>query len=404
MIDKVQDDCTGCGACYSICPVDAISMVSDAEGFLQPSIDTSICTQCGLCAKKCPALGELEILNSRDPQVFAAWCKDEGQRINSSSGGVFSELAKQVLNKGGHVVGARYNSDYTVEHVCISNTEELHLLRQSKYLQSEIGHIFRDIKRLLKTNAPVLFCGTPCQAAGLLSYLGKVYKNLTVCDFVCHGVPSPMVYKMYLADLEIEYQAPVESIQFRNKNSGWKKFCTFIVFENGKTYQRDLYQDTYMYGFLKNLYLRPCCYKCKFKKIPRVADITLGDFWGIGDTRPHIDQDKGTSLVFINTSKGREDFAAASKGLISEECTLDEAINGNPCILTSVAKPKKRQQFFQRLRRAKSFFEVIRKYQNPGKVSSRIKKKIGPNSKPTPILKIKVEQQHEYWNNNISVE
>jgi len=377
MIDKVKEECTGCNACYSACPVDAIRMEEDGEGFLRPVIDMETCTRCELCEKVCPALVPCRILDTRPPQVFAAWTRDEELRIDSTSGGLFTELAREVLDRGGHVVGARYKPDHTVEHTCISEVKDLPLLRQSKYLQSEMGHTDREVKGLLETGDPVLFCGTPCQAAGLLSYLGKEHDNLTICDFICRGVPSPKVYKMYLADLQKQYGAPVETIQFKNKNIGWNQFCTFIRFGNGKTYQKDRYQDSYMFGYLmRNLYLRPCCYECKFKEIPRVSDISLGDFWGVGRTRPHLDQNKGTSVVLLNTAKGRALFAAAQQRLVSEECTLEEALSGNLHILRSAERPKDRRRFFAKLLRTGSFLKVMRTYQRAGvvrKVVGRIR-------------------------------
>lgn len=375
MIDKVKETCTGCNACYSICPVDAIRMEPDAEGFLRPVIDWEICTRCNRCEEVCPVLDLRRMLNTHPPQVFAAWTRDEELRINSTSGGIFSELAKEILARGGYVAGARYKPDHTVEHAVISDVRDLPSLRQSKYLQSEMGHTFREVEKRLKTGAPVLFCGTPCHASGLLRYLDREYENLIVCDFICRGVTSPMVYKMYLADLEKEYGAPVETIQFKNKNVGWNQFCTFIKFKNGKTYLKDRYQDTYMYGYLfPSLYLRPCCYECKFKDIPRVADISLGDFWGIGNTRPHLDANKGTSVIFLNTSKGRKLFSSVKKPLICEECTFEEALAGNQHILHSAAEPIDRSRFFAKLRRTGSFLEVMQDYQKKNNSTPGMKK------------------------------
>lgn len=375
MIDKVKDECTGCNACYSSCPVAAITMASDCEGFLRPVIDMEICTLCELCEKACPVLSPCRILNTKKPLIYAAWSRDDELRLNSTSGGVFSELAKLILENNGHVVGARYKTDHTVEHFCINKEKDLPLLRQSKYLQSEMGHTYRDIEGLLKTGDSVLFCGTPCQAAGLLCYLDREYENLTVCDFICRGVASPMVYKMYLADLEKEFGAPVETIQFKNKNVGWNQFCTFIRFTNGMTYQKDRNQDAYMYGYLRsNFYLRPCCFKCKFKETIRISDISLGDFWGIAKTRPHLDQNKGTSVVFTNTIKGADLFTAAQYRLVFEECTFEEAIDGNTHILHSADKPKYRNKFYLELRQSGSFIKVMQKYQNNCNSVSRFRK------------------------------
>ena len=367
MIDKVKDECTGCNACYSKCPVAAIRMQPDREGFLRPVIDMEICIRCEQCEAVCPALVPCKILPTRPPRVFAAWTRNEELRINSTSGGVFSELANHILENGGHVVAARYKPDHSVEHVRIDESKDLPLLRQSKYVQSEMGHTDREIKALLETGDPVLFCGAPCQAAGLLSYLGRAPENLTVCDFICCGVTSPLVYQMYLADLEKQHGAEIETVHFKNKNVGWNQFCTFIRFKNGKTYQKDREQDPYMYGYLtSNLYHRPCCYACKFKEVPGISDISLGDFWGIGRTRPHLDQNKGTSLVLLNTEKGARLFAAIQNRLVAEECRLDEALGGNPRIYKSVAKPENRGSFFDRLLSSGSFLDTMRKFRKSG--------------------------------------
>jgi len=374
MIDKVQDKCTACGACYSICPVNSIHMNPDDEGFLRPVIDMHTCTECNLCEKVCPVLGSRVSLNTDSPMVFAAWSHNNKIRMNSTSGGVFSELAQQIISNGGHVVGARYKSDFTVEHVFISNMNELKNIRQSKYVQSDMQHICRDIKTLLTTGNSVLFCGTPCQASGLLCYLGRTHENLYVCDFICRGVTSPMVYKMYLEDLEKKFCSPIETIQFKNKNIGWNQFCTLINFKNGVSYQKDRYQDSYMYGYLNlNLYLRRCCYECDFKGLPRSADISLGDFWGIGKTRPHLDANKGTSLVMLNTEKGRELFLSCGKNLVTEECTIKEALAGNSAILQSAPKSKYRKEFFIKLRKSKSFIMLIDTYRNKRNSTARIR-------------------------------
>lgn len=363
MIDKVTNDCTGCNACYSACPVNAIKMEPDAEGFERPVIDWNICTRCNICEEVCPALTPYTNVNAGEPRVVAAWTKDAALRLNSTSGGVFSELAKKVIAGGGVVAGAKYTEDHAVEHCVINKEQDLPLLRQSKYLQSEMQHTYRVIEARLNAGFSVLFCGTPCHAAGLQMYLGKEYDNLIVCDFICRGVISPMVYKMYLRDLEMEYGATVDTIQFKNKSVGWNQFCTYIRFENGATYCKNRYDDSYMRGYLfYNLYLRPCCYECKFKMIPRIADISLGDFWGIGNMRPHLDENKGTSVVLLNTQKGRSLFEVVKERLISEECTFAEALAGNQHILHSAKRPESRERFFIELKREASFLRVMKFY------------------------------------------
>lgn len=364
MIDKVKSECTGCNACYSKCPVDAIRMEPDVEGFLRPVIDWHICTKCNLCEKVCPVLVPCKVLDTHPPKVFAAWSKDENLRISSTSGGVFSELAKKVLADGGYVFGARYRSDFTVEHHGIDDLSDLPLLRQSKYMQSEMGHTFREVEKQLGTGAPVLFCGTPCHAAGLLSYLGKAYENLTVCDFICRGVTSAAVFEAYLSDLEKQHESSVKTLQFKNKEIGWNQFCTRIEFEDGQVYLKDRNGDAYMRGYLKhNLYVRPSCYDCKFKEIPRVSDISLADFWGIGNTRPHLDDNKGTSMVMLNTGTAESLFAECRRFLEAEHCALEEAVAGNGCIFTNIAPPVVDRRFFFKHLPVDGFALALKKYE-----------------------------------------
>ena len=362
MIDKVKEACTGCNACYSVCPVDAIQMLPDEEGFLRPVIDYDRCTECNACERVCPALVPCKVLQTTSPKVIAAWSKDEELRINSTSGGIFSELAKKILQQGGFVFGARYRNDFTVEHVWIDSIDDLRLLRQSKYMQSDMGHIFREVKRLLKTDRPVLFCGSPCHAAGLLNFFKKAPENLIVCDYICRGTMSPMVFKGYLSDLEKEYDSGVKKIQFKNKDIGWNQFCTRIDFENGEVYLKDRFADDYMRGYLRyNLYIRPSCYQCKFKGLPRVSDISLGDFWGISKTRPHLDENKGTSIIMLNTRKGIDFFESCSNAFETEVCSINEAVSGNACIHDNIPHPVARNYFFNHFKKH-GFQKSIQKY------------------------------------------
>jgi len=197
----------------------------------------------------------------------------------------------------------------------------------------------------------VLFCGTPCQNAGLFRFLGKDYERLVLCDFICRGVNSPMVYESYLKMLEGRYGSRIEVVKFKDKTYGWNNFSTLVRFTNGRRYLEDRFSDPYMIGYLRhNAYLRPSCYDCKFKIVPHLADITLGDFWGIAKTRPHLDEDKGTSIIMINSEKGREVFERIKPGIQWEECTLREVSDGNQCLTQSVAKSDQRDEFFAELR------------------------------------------------------
>lgn len=369
-IEHVADACTGCHACSLVCPVNAISMREDPEGFIRPVIDKKACTQCSICVDVCPAVEYDNILDTDTPEVYAAWSLNEETRTMSTSGGVFSELAGEILRKGGVVAGARYRENFTAEHVIVDRVEDLPQIRQSKYFESSLGDIFQKIKSYLDTAVPVLFCGTPCQAAGLLNYLKEPNEHLVVCDFICRGIPSPMVFKAYVKDLEEHYRSKAQRVQFKNKNIGWNQFCTFIQFENGQTYHQDRYHDMFMYGYLmRNLYMRPCCYECQFKGLPRISDITLGDFWGIGQTRPHLDHNRGTSVVLLNTEKGKDLFGSIKSSIATEKCTIEEAIAGNANILDSVKKPDCRERFFEELKTT-SFLKLMERYDrknSPGK-------------------------------------
>lgn len=339
-----HDDCTGCAACFNICPTDAISMIPDREGFLNPEINAEKCVSCGKCAAICPVLPE----NRREPvsgepECYAAWSKDEEIRFNSTSGGVFTHLAQTVLDMGGTVIGARYRDDNLVEHVLIHSKDEIEQLRQSKYVQSEIGLVFRQAEKELKTGIPLLFAGTPCQCAGLRAYLDHEYPNLYLCDFICRGVNSPAVYKAYLKELEEKYGSKVKKVWFKNKTFGWNNFATKVIFENGEEYIADRETDPFMLGYIKSkttLYMRPSCYQCRFKGVSRPTDITLADFWGVEKTFPEVDTRNGVSAVMIHSDKGNilwDSFmndvycCRADIGDISHNnrCITDSAVRGN---------------------------------------------------------------------------
>lgn len=357
--------CTGCNACYNICPKNAISMSPDSEGFVYPIVNEKQCVQCGLCQKTCPPLNNYKNEdNFKNPEVYAAWSLDEDIRRNSTSGGIFSELAREVLENNGCVVGARYTENHMVEHCMINTVEDLEKLRQSKYSQSDIGLVYREIRRCLIDGKKVLFCGTPCHCAGLTSYLQRKYDNLIVCDFICRGINSPKTYTKYLEMLEKKYKSKIEKVIFKNKTYGWNQFATLIKFKNGEQYLQDRNHDLFMKGYIKhNFYMRLSCHECKFKTMPRVSDITLGDFWGIGQTRPHLDEDKGTSVVFINSTKGRNIFDSIKKNIFFEQCAFEEAKNGNPYILNPVSKNPNRAKFLKDLDRL-PFDRCIKKYGN----------------------------------------
>ena len=335
MIDTISKiDCTGCFGCYNICPKKCIHMEPDIEGFLYPKVDYNECIHCGLCQKTCPSLNKLDVsTNYENPIVYAAWSLDEEIRLNSTSGGIFSELAQMILAEGGYICGARYNSEHLVEHCIINKPEGLKIIRQSKYVQSDIRDVFKEIKKLLIRGEKLLFCGTPCECAGLKKYLGKKYDQLIVVDFVCRGTNSPRIYTMFLQELEKIYGAKVSRVWFKNKTYGWNKFSTKIDFENGEEYLKDRYSDLFIRGYIEaNLYMRECCSECKYKTFPRVSDITLADFWKIRLEDEMQDTDKGTSLVMINSKSGEKLFEAIKDHIFYEHKTQSFLENSILCI------------------------------------------------------------------------
>ncbi len=349
---KDKKDCTSCFACYNICPKNAIVMKEDEEGFKYPKIDKNKCINCGLCEKVCPIINRKSEIrkNYERPKIIAAWSKDNNIRLDSTSGGVFSEIAKKIYNEGGYVCGAIYNKEWLVEHYISKDIKDLERLRSSKYLQSDMQDNFRQIKKLLETNNKVLICGSPCQISGLYNFLNKDYENLYTLDFICRGMNSPKIFKGYIQALERKYKSEVINIKFKHKIHGWHNFSTKIDFKNGKTYIGGRYEDSYMIGYLKyNAFMRPSCYDCKFKELPRKSDITLADFWGIEKINPKLDQNKGTSMILINSNKGEKLFEAIKEELSFEEIKSERVFKENVCMKESVKETEERKKVFDNI-------------------------------------------------------
>lgn len=330
---KIQDkrDCCGCAACAQRCPKHCISMKEDCEGFLYPVVDESICIGCGVCEKVCPIINRLE----KQPvkRVLAVKNRNEAERMDSSSGGVFIALAKNTIEKGGVVFGAVFDESWEVMHTYADTLDRAKLMMGSKYLQSRIGNSFRDAEKFLKEGREVLFTGTPCQVAGLHNYLRKDYPNLLSVDFLCHGVPSPGVWRKYLDEVlriparraaagkntvlssSLNPVPVITGIEFRDKTlNGWKKFSFVVRGSASKADKNSVllsdihYNNTFMKGFLADIYLRPSCYRCLCKNGVSHSDLTIADFWGIYVVMPDFDDDKGVGLVLLNTEKGVETF------------------------------------------------------------------------------------------------
>lgn len=339
-------DCCGCSACANVCPKNCIEMISDNEGFLYPKVDKEKCVNCGLCEKVCPIINKPQIIESNQV-ALAVINKNINIRLNSSSGGVFTLLASEIIKNDGVVFGAVFSEDCkSVYHKSVQTLEELTALRGSKYVQSEIGNTYSQVKTFLENGKIVLFSGTPCQISGLYAFLNKEYENLFTCDFICHGVPSPLVWKNYVEMREQKAASKTQRTFFRHKKYGWKMYSVQFIFNNCTEYIQIINNDLYMRGFLADLYLRPSCYDCKFKGTNRPSDITLADFWGVENVCPEMYDDKGTSLLLLNSKKGKELFALIADCTVNKEVDLNTAISFNSAAIKSVAIPKKRDDFF----------------------------------------------------------
>lgn len=355
MMDKTYptlcDDkqCTGCSACFNSCPTNAISIKQNREGFYRPIINADLCIKCHKCERACPIITRFDtVANSFTPQLFAGWHRNEQIRNNSSSGGAFSALATTILANGGIVYGAAYDSNMRVNHCRVESLDDLYKLRLSKYAQSYIGNIFRDIKVDLDNGLKVLFCGTPCQASGLKGFLKKDYPNMIICDFICHGVPSPLILKSYKEWLEDNGINNITKINFRDKRKGWYD-AVRVAENNHNSYVLKGRMDNYWIGFNGNLNLQECCYNCQFLGIDRKTDITIADFWGIGKEYPfgHISEiKKGVSAIIISTSKGRELLQQSADLLELFQRDLGEITKGNAAIITASNRPKQRDSFY----------------------------------------------------------
>lgn len=333
MIENHRNNCTGCRACEKICPKNAIEMIKDNRGFLYPVVNHDKCIKCGICEKRCP-INNKEV--EKNKIAYAAYNKNEEVRMKSSSGGIFTALAKFVLKNNGVIFGAAFNKEFMVEHICVENEEELSRLRSSKYIQSDVNKTFEKAKEFLELGKLVYFSGTPCQIEGLKAYLLKEYDNLITQDVICHGVPSPKVWMAYLKYKNKRIQA----CNFRDKEkTSWGKYQVKFVYEDGIEYTNHD-EDIFMKLFLGDLILRESCYQCKFKKLNRISDFTLADFWGISNIDKSFNDGKGTSLVIVNSKKGQEIFDKISNEIEKKKVELNQAIQYNTSMIQSVSKPK----------------------------------------------------------------
>lgn len=329
---KEPKDCCGCNACAQRCPKHCITLTECHEGFLYPKVNTELCIECGLCEKVCPVINQG---TPKEPlEIYAAINPNEKIRKESSSGGIFTLLAEKIIQENGVVFGARFDDNWEVKHDYTETIEGLAAFRGSKYVQSRIEDNYMKAEKFLKEGRKVLFSGTPCQIAGLKKFLRKEYDNLLTVDLICHGVPSPKVWRMYLdetcrnliersgkssvssvlTDGEKKYY--IEAISFRNKILGWEKYSFFLKLnsaftqdgKNTEGFFEPASENVFMKAFLSDIILRPSCYRCPSKNGKSNSDITIADFWGVHTVLKDFDDDKGTNLTFINTQHGKDIF------------------------------------------------------------------------------------------------
>ena len=367
--DRKKENCSGCTACVEICPVGAIQMKSDREGFLYPGVNQALCIHCGACDTFCSFDSSLRS-NKELPKAFGVKHKRLETRITSRSGAAFIAISDAILKKDGVIYGAALEKRGLVYHIRAESVEQRDQMKGAKYVQSNMTGILGQVIRDLNAGRHVLFSGTPCQVAGLKALLEhkKVETDrLLTCDLICHGVPSPMVWKDYLSYIENKYNARILKADFRDKTFGWDTHCESFQLDNGrKVVSRD-YTDL----FYEHLMFRPSCHNCQFANINRIGDITLGDFWGIEKNDPSFDDSKGVSLVLINSEKGNKAFLEASRDLDYFECDVCNCIQPT---LVKPSAPSPRREMFWKSYQARGFEPTMKKYGRPVSAAGRLKK------------------------------
>lgn len=377
MIDVCEKkDCCGCNACGDVCPAGAIQFESDEEGFLYPVVDKAKCVNCGLCEKTCPQLHfeELKKNEFSEPKCFAAVHRNFSILFDSTSGGAFSALANVIYKQGGYVGGAIWNEDFSIRQYISDSKNDLPKLRSSKYAQSDAHGFYKAVKSALDTGKPVLVCGCPCQMFALKAFLARDYENLFLIDFICRGNNSPLVFRKYLDWQEARNGGKVVYVKPKNKELGWRNLTTKLVFDNKKVVYDTRDTSYFTKGYLRtNVYCRPSCYECKFKGRPRLADITIADFWGADSLRlpKELDRNLGTSLVMVNNSKGEELFSKASASMTAVSITWEQAEKGNAMLDESLPPPLCDRSEFFRVLNCEGFEAVTQRFIEDGKCGNK---------------------------------
>lgn len=369
MINVINNkiNCCGCNACVQICPKQCINIVLDDEGFWYPAVDLSICVDCGLCEKVCPVINRYE--EKKEPlKSVACRTSDKDLLEKSSSGGFFSELAQYIISQEGVVFGARFDKNWNVVHDYVETLEGLSVFRGSKYVQSNIGNTYKHVQNFLKEGRLVLFSGTPCQISGLNHFLRCEYDNLITIDFVCHSCPNPTIWDRYLKEIsEKNNVSKITNITFRSKKNGWSKYSLEIQgVVDGKEKQillESQNKNLYLRGFLQDLYTRPSCSQCPARNYTSNSDITMCDFWGMNKYYPELMDEKGMSIVLLNTQKSLKIFDSIKEIFFNFEIPyLQVEPKGLHLTITeSVNKHPNREKFYKELLKSKSLLTLIYK-------------------------------------------
>ena len=358
-------DCCGCNACGDVCSHSAISFKTDIEGFWYPEVDVDKCVNCGLCEKVCPIINVEKLKKSDfvEPICYAAIHKNNEVRFDSTSGGLFSALAEKMYRDGGYVGGAIYDDNFNILHYISNNRADLVKLRSSKYAQSDLTGFFIKVRDILRNGEKVLVCGSPCQMAALRAFIRRDYDNLIIVDYVCRGINSPKINRKFQEDIEKEFGSKVVWQKAKNKELGWRTMATKFIFADGSIHYIPASMNLATKGYLQtNVFSRPSCYDCRFKGLPRIADISLADYWGIEKVDKTLDDDIGTSLVLLNSQKGRDYFKQIQQKIKSISLPFETCLAGNPMIMNSQPAPLINRDAFYKDLDKMTFTEVANKY------------------------------------------
>ncbi len=346
--DNDKSNCCGCGACVNICPRDAISMQLDEYGFAYPHIDQASCLECNLCFRACEKVNKNE--GNMPLKAFAASHRNKQILQTSSSGGVFSALAEYFVNNGGAVCGCVFDAELNAVHICTEKETDLLRIRKSKYVQSDVGLIYRDIQKRLKQGQLVLFTGTPCQVAALYAVVGRSYENLTTVDLICHGVPSQRLFDKFIRYLEKRYKTQIVSFDFRSKRFGWPRFTMEFTNSHQRTINIGKEREFYIPSFTGGNIIRQSCLSCKYACANRIGDITIGDLWGYEQLNLSFNTLGGTSLFTINTPNSAKWLDVLLEKLTCEEIDYTLAVQKNTCLRHPTPEGKKRDLYMQALK------------------------------------------------------